>query len=72
MYVSYGLGVAIAVATFVIVYLILGLDRHYTFFAIIIALVLTFPIVLRLARNIWINLFMHYDKKIDEKLGKQI
>lgn len=72
MYVSYGLGVAIAVATFVIVYLILGLDRHYTFIAIIIALILTFPIVLRLSRNIWINLFVHYDKKIDEKINKQI
>lgn len=62
MYVSYAVGVAIAVATFVIVYLILGLDRHIIFFAIILALIITFPFLLRISRNIWINLFMHYDK----------
>ena len=67
MYVSYAVGTAISVATFVIVYLILGLDRHYTFFAIIIALAVTFPIILRVSRNIWINFFMHYDKKAAEK-----
>jgi len=67
MYVSYAVGVAIAVATFVIVFLLLGWDRHYTFFAIIFALTITFPILLRVSRNIWINFFMHYDKHAIEK-----
>lgn len=67
MYVSYSVGVAVAVATFVITFLILGLDRHYTFFAIIIVLVLTFPFILRISRNIWINLFMKYNESIAEK-----
>lgn len=67
MYVSYGVGVAIAVATFVLTFFFLGFDRHYTFFAIIIVLALLFPIILRVSRNIWINLFMKYDKNSAEK-----
>ncbi|QAA81797.1 DUF983 domain-containing protein [Aequorivita sp. H23M31] len=67
MYVSYAVGVAVAVATFVIVYLFLGLDRHITFFAIIAMLAILFPIILRVSRNIWINFFIHYDKKAIEK-----
>lgn len=70
MYVSYGVGVAISVATFIIAYFLLGFDRHYTFLAIILALAITFPIVLRISRNIWINFFMHYNKKLVEKLDK--
>lgn len=62
MYVSYGVGVGIAVATFIIAFFFLGFDRHYTFFSIIVVLALLFPIILRVSRNIWINLFMHYDK----------
>jgi hypothetical protein len=25
------------------------------------------PIIIRLSRNIWINLFMHYDKTLSKK-----
>ncbi len=66
MYVSYAVGVAIAVATFFIVYFFLGLDRHFTFFAIIGVLAILFPILLRVSRNIWINFFIHYDKNSTE------
>lgn len=67
MYVSYGVGVAIAIATFVIAYFFLDLDRHYTFFAIIITLTILFPYILRISRNIWINMFMHYNKNAIEQ-----
>lgn len=63
MYVSYGLGVAVAVATFIIAYFFIGLNRHLTFFAIILILVVLFPPIVRLSRNIWINLFIDFDKK---------
>ncbi|MGB3342872.1 MAG: DUF983 domain-containing protein [Aequorivita sp.] len=63
MYVSYSVGVAIAVATFIIAYLFFDLDRHYTFLAISVVLVLTMPFIIRISRNIWINLFMKYDEK---------
>ncbi len=61
MYVSYAVGVAIAVASFIIAYFFIGLDRDYTFLVIIATLVLMLPLILRVSRNIWINLFMKYD-----------
>lgn len=67
MYVSYGVGVAIGVAAFVIAYLIFGMDKHFMFLTIILALVLTFPLIIRISRNIWINLFLEYDKNESKK-----
>jgi uncharacterized protein (DUF983 family) len=62
MYVSYGVGVAIAIAVFIIAFFFIGLDRNYTFLTIIIALIVLFPLILRVSRNIWINFFMSYNK----------
>lgn len=62
MYVSYAVGVAIGMAAFVVAYLLFGLDKHYLFFAIILALVVTFPLIIRISRNIWINFFVDYDE----------
>ena len=61
MYVSYAVGVAFAMATFVISYFWLSLDRLQTFFTISGVLVMTLPIILRLSRNIWINFFFSFD-----------
>ena len=63
MYVSYAVGVAIAVAVFIIAFFFIGLDRDYTFLAIILTLVLLLPLILRISRNIWINFFFKYDEK---------
>jgi uncharacterized protein (DUF983 family) len=63
MYVSYGLGIAFAVAAFVIAKLVFGISLISTFIAIVITLVVFMPIILRLSRNIWINLFVKYDSK---------
>lgn len=62
MYVSYGVGIAIAVAAFIIAYHFIGLDRNYTFLVIILSLVVFFPYIIRISRNIWINMFVHYDR----------
>ena len=67
MYVSYGVGVAIAVAAFIISFLILGLNRNYTFIIIIFTLLILFPLIVRISRNIWINLFVDFDSEIAEK-----
>ncbi|NRB59954.1 MAG: DUF983 domain-containing protein [Winogradskyella sp.] len=67
MYVSYGLGVAFAVTTFVICYDIFELSPMSSFIAIIITLIVLFPVMMRLSRNIWINLFMKYDKSLAQK-----
>ena len=62
MYVSYGVGVAIAVAAFIISYFFIGLDKNYTFLVIILTLIILFPPIVRVSRNIWINFFVKYDK----------
>lgn len=61
MYVSYGVGVAFAVAAFIIAYFFIGLGRLASFFVIAGVLVGLLPVILRLSRNIWINFFFKYD-----------
>lgn len=61
MYVSYGLGVAIAVAAFIISFVFIGTSMAAAFFSIMGALVLLMPLNMRLARNIWISFFIRYD-----------
>ncbi|WP_339726866.1 DUF983 domain-containing protein [Maribacter stanieri] len=63
MYVSYGVGIAFAVAAFVITYLFIGADLIETFIAIVITMIVFMPIIMRLSRNIWINFFISYDAK---------
>ena len=61
MYVSYGLNVAVGIAAFIISHVFIGLNLVHSFIAIIGTLVVTFPFVLRWARNIYINMFISYD-----------
>ncbi|MBA4317451.1 MAG: DUF983 domain-containing protein [Flavobacterium sp.] len=63
MYVSYGLNVALGVAAFVISYLIFNSSIKTAFIAIIISNIVLFPFVLRWSRNIYINMFVSFDKK---------
>ncbi len=63
MYVSYGLGVAFSVATFIIAHFFIGLSLVSSFISIIVVLVVLMPVIMRLSRNIWINFFFSYDKK---------
>jgi uncharacterized protein (DUF983 family) len=62
MYVSYGLTVAIGVAIFVTLNVILGLEVLTTFIGIVVGILLLMPVTARLARNIYINMFIHFDK----------
>ncbi|MBU2927428.1 DUF983 domain-containing protein [Winogradskyella psychrotolerans] len=64
MYVSYAVGIAFAVAAFIISYNILESSLTIAFVAIIATLIGFFPIIMRLSRNIWINIFMSYDKEL--------
>lgn len=67
MYVSYGLNVAVGVAAFIISFVILGTTLKTAFISIIVALILSFPFVLRFARNIYINMFVSYDPNFKNK-----
>lgn len=62
MYVSYGLTVAIGVAIFVTLNVILGLEVLPTFIGIVVGIIALMPVTARLARNIYINMFIHFDK----------
>ena len=67
MYVSYAVGIAFAVAAFIISYVFFGAGRSATFISIIVTLIVLLPIILRLSRNIWINMFMNYDERLAKK-----
>lgn len=67
MYVSYGVGIAFAVAAFVISYLFLETSLLTAFISIVVTMIVFGPIIMRLSRNIWINLFMSYDKNLANK-----
>ena len=61
MYVSYGVGVAVAMIAFLISHYIFKTGLNASFICIVITLVSAYPIIVRLSRNIWINLFMSYN-----------
>ncbi|WP_127018561.1 DUF983 domain-containing protein [Flagellimonas beolgyonensis] len=61
MYVSYAVGIAFAVAAFVISFLFMGASLKTAFIAIVGTLVVFMPVIIRLSRNIWINFFVKYD-----------
>jgi len=63
MYVSYGVGIAFATAAFVISHLFFGASLNGAFISIIGTLIVFGPIIMRLSRNIWINMFVNYDKE---------
>jgi len=67
MYVSYGVGLVFAGIAFVITYLIFDVSLINTYGIIVLIMVLLLPIILRLSRNIWINIFMNFNKEFQQK-----
>jgi len=67
MYVSYAVGIAFAVAAFIISYYFIGSNLVTAFVAIIGTLFVFAPIIMRLSRNIWINFFFDYDAQKAKK-----
>lgn len=67
MYVSYGLNVAIGIAAFIVSFVFFGASIEQSFLAIVITLIVLFPFVLRLSRNLYINMFVSYDPKAGQK-----
>jgi uncharacterized protein (DUF983 family) len=67
MYVSYGLNVAVGIAAFIVSFVFFGASIEQSFIAIVISLILLFPFVLRLSRNLYINMFVSYDPKAGQK-----
>lgn len=67
MYVSYGVGIAFAVAAFIMSYIVFESSAVTAFISIVLTLLILFPVIMRLSRNIWINMFVHYDKTLVKK-----
>lgn len=67
MYVSYGLNVAVGIAAFIVSFVFFGSTIEQSFIAIILTLVVLFPFVLRLSRNLYINMFVSYDPKAGQE-----
>ncbi|WP_350293010.1 DUF983 domain-containing protein [uncultured Croceitalea sp.] len=64
MYVSYGVGLIFAGIAFAIAFLLIGTSLKNTYITIVITSVFLLPVIIRLSRNIWINIFMKYDKDL--------
>ena len=67
MYVSYPVGVIFAVIAFVLSYMVFDLSLITTYIIIVIEMVLLLPVIIRLSRNIWINIFLNYKKDVAHK-----
>lgn len=72
MYISYGIGVALSVGVFIVAKLS-GADMLEAFFWIFGILMLSLPVITRVSRTIWINLFVSYDPGAEQRFqsGKQ-
>lgn len=68
MYVSYPVGIFFACAAFVLSYLVFGLNLVNTYLIMVLTLIVLLPVIIRLSRNIWINIFMKYQKQ--PQIGK--
>ena len=67
MYVSYGLNVAIGIAAFIVSFVFFKTSVEESFLIIVATLILLFPFVLRLSRNLYINMFVSYDPEAGSK-----
>ena len=61
MYVSYALSVALMVTVFIGFVIILDYDMNYVLGGLLISYIILIPVMFRLARLIWINIFVKYD-----------
>ncbi|MFT6700101.1 MAG: hypothetical protein ACJA2M_002501 [Polaribacter sp.] len=64
MYVNYGITVAISIVVFLIAKLGFNLNLLHSFLIVIGALLILAPINLRLARILWINMFVNYENEV--------
>ena len=77
MYISYALSVGFIVVAFMLFVVYLGLDIYPVLYALIPVLLLLLPVFFRLARIIWLNIFVSYDpqraqaarRSVEEKRG---
>ncbi len=70
MYVSYAVGIAVAVTTYVLSLIFnLQLSIAGLFIAIVVVLILTMPWIAAVSKSIWANIFFKFDKEIAQKIN---
>jgi uncharacterized protein (DUF983 family) len=67
MFVSYAVAVLIGIATFLVAHFIFRSGLINAFIAIFVALIALMPVITRVSRNIYINLFVNYDKNAGKR-----
>src|SRR5690606_7310591 len=70
MYVSYGVGIGFGAIAFVITKMFLETSLMTSFIAIVATLVIFYGIIMRISRNIWINIFVPYSPNVRGKSVK--
>lgn len=63
MYVSYGLTIALGIGMYLIMCLLLNLSELSFLISFVVAGLLLWTTIFRVARLVWINLFVKYEKK---------
>lgn len=63
MYVSYALGVGLAMFLFALAFFVFEVEVFQIFLIIVGGLLVVLPVIGRLSRNIWINFFVRYEGK---------
>ncbi|WP_034058954.1 DUF983 domain-containing protein [Lacinutrix jangbogonensis] len=72
MYVSYPVGIAIGGTSFFLTYFVFNLTLAVCYLLLVIVMLLALPVILRVSRNIWINLFMNFNKAKSSKRKETI
>jgi uncharacterized protein (DUF983 family) len=70
MYVAYGLSSGLMLTGSAIGLILLDWSVNQTFAVLIALLIVLYVLIFRLARSIWINIYVHYDKNRAKKIIK--
>jgi hypothetical protein len=68
MYVSYALGIMLMFIPAAILYFGFGVSFKILLIYVLGIYVLSFPLIFRWSRNIWLNMFVRYDAGLHDKL----
>jgi len=71
MYVSYGLGIALLFVPAYILYMLFDFSFTTLMVYVLSVYVLTFPLMFRWSRNIWLNMFVKYDSEVHNKFAQK-
>jgi len=67
MYVSYGMSVSLSILIFILSYILFQTTLIGSLVAIAITLIVLAPFLMRISRNLWINMFINYNVNTKKK-----